>query len=69
MTSTISTEQAEIIVSKYGKLLSSTKPSIYGIPISSLPYKKEQIKIAIQSLILAIDNNDAEIQDYYLIVS
>lgn len=63
MTSTLSIEQAEIIVSEYGKLLSSTEPSIYGIAISLLPYGKEQIKIAIQTLILAIDKNDKKIQE------
>ena len=63
MTSTLSIEQAEIIVSEYGKLLSSTEPSIYGIAISLLPYGKEQIKIAIQTLILAVDKNDKKIQE------
>ncbi len=63
MTSTIDIEQAEIIVSEYGKLLSSTEPSLYGIAISRLPYDKEKIKIAIQSLILALDNKDKKIQD------
>ena len=63
MTSTISIEQAEIIVSEYGKLLSTTEPSIYGIAISRLPYEKEQIKIAIQTLILAIDKKDQKIHD------
>jgi hypothetical protein len=64
--STISIEQAEIIVSEYGKLLSVTKPSIYGIAISQLPYEKEQIKTAIQALLLALDNKnekDQKIQD------
>ena len=63
MTSLISTEQAEIIVSEYGQLLSTTKPSLYGIPISQLPYQKEQIKMAIQALLLAVDKNDTKIQD------
>lgn len=63
MTALISTEQAEIIVSKYGQLLSTTKPSVYGIPISQLPYEKEQIKMAIQALILAVDKNNTKIQD------
>lgn len=63
MTSSISTEQAEVIVSQYGKLLSITKPSIYGIPISQLPYEKEQIKMAIQTLLLAVDKTDTKIQD------
>jgi len=63
MTSLISTEQAEIIVSEYGKLLSNTKPSIYGIPLSRLPYEKEQIKSAIQALLLKIDKEDQKIQD------
>lgn len=63
MTSPISTEQAEIIVSEYGKLLSTTKPSIYGLPLSQLPYEKEQIKIAIQALLLALNEPDTKIQD------
>jgi len=63
MTSTIDIDQAEIIVSEYGKLLSSTEPSLYGIAISRLPYDKEKIKIAIQTLILAVDKNDTKIQD------
>lgn len=63
MTSTINIEQAEIIVSEYGKLLSTTEPSIYGIPLSHLPYDKEQIKIAIQTLVLAVDKEDKKIQE------
>lgn len=63
MESQISTEQAEIIVSEYGKLLSTTKPSIYGIPISHLPYEKEQIKVAIQVLLLAVNKTDEKIQE------
>ena len=54
-------EEAENIVSKYGKLLSTTEPSIYGTPISLLPYEKEEIKSAIQTLILAIE--DSKVQD------
>ena len=63
MNSLINTEQAEKIVGEYGQLLSTTKPSVYGIPISQLPYEKEQIKIAIQTLIFAVDKNDTKIQD------
>lgn len=63
MESQISTEQAEIIVSEYGKLLSTTKPSIYGIPISHLPYEKEQIKVAIQVILLAVNTTDKKIQE------
>ena len=63
MTSTISIEQAEIIVGEYGKLLSGIEPSIYGIQQSQLPYDKEQIKIAIQTLILAVDKQDQKIHD------
>lgn len=63
MTSALNIENAEIIVSEYGKLLSTIEPSIYGIAISQLPYTKEQIKIAIQTLILAVDKNDKKVQD------
>ena len=63
MPSTANIEQAEIIVGEYGKLLSGTEPSIYGIPLSLLPYEKEQIKIAIQTLILAVNKEDQKIHD------
>lgn len=63
MTSDQTLEEAEHIVSEYGKLLSTIEPSIYGTAISSLPYSKEQIKIAIQTLILAVDKNDLKVQD------
>lgn len=63
---TINIEEAEVIVSEYGKVLSVTEPSIYGIARSLLPYEKEEIKAAIQALILALDNedkNNQKIQD------
>lgn len=63
MESTISLDQAENIVGEYGKLLSGTEPSIYGLPLSLLPCEKEQIKIAIQTLILAIGKEDQKIYD------
>ena len=63
MALSISTEQAETIVSEYGKLLSETKPSIYGIPKSLLPYEKEQIKIAIQSILLSLSDTDEKIHE------
>lgn len=63
MTTTEDIEQAEIIVSDYGKLLSAIEPSIYGIPLSRLPYDKEVIKSAIQTLLLNIENNNSAIND------
>lgn len=63
MTSTANIKQAEIIVSQYGKLLSDIEPSIYGIEVSRLPYTKEMIKVAIQTLLLAIDKDDDKIQE------
>jgi len=63
MSSVMNLEQAEIIVGEYGKLLSATEPSIYGIAISKLPYSKEDIKSAIQTLILTIDKSDMTIHE------
>ena len=63
MASELTLDQAEHIVSEYGKLLSTIEPSIYGTAISQLPHTKEQIKIAIQTLILAVDKNDVKVQD------
>ena len=62
MTSKIDIEQAENIVSDYGKFLSSIEPSIYGIAMSRLPHDKELIKSAIQTLVLEIDKNNEKIQ-------
>ena len=56
-------EKAEIIINEYGKLLSSAKPCLYGISLSTLPYEKEEIKVAIQTLILTIDKNDKNIHE------
>lgn len=61
MTSTKDIEHAEIIVNDYGKLLSATEPSIYGIALSRLPYDKEVIKSAIQTLLLNIDDHQSDI--------
>lgn len=63
MTTKIDIEKAEIIVSDYGKFLSSIEPSIYGIAMSRLPHDKEIIKTAIQTLVLVIDKNDEKIQN------
>ena len=63
MSTTENIEQAEIIVSDYGKLLSTIEPSIYGTPLSMLPHDKEIIKAAIQTLLLNIENNNEAIND------
>ena len=56
-------EKAETIVSEYGKLLSTAEPCLYGISLSTLPYEKEKIKVAIQTLILSLDEKDKNIQE------
>ena len=56
-------EQAEIIVTNYGAVLSSIEPSIYGIAISKLPHEKEQIKTAIQTLLFNVNNEDEKIYE------
>lgn len=61
MTSTKDIGHAEIIVNEYGKLLSAIEPSIYGIALSRLPYDKEVIKSAIQTLLLNIDDHECEV--------
>lgn len=55
--------EAETIINEYGKLLSSVEPSIYGLPLSLLPYDKEQIKSAIQTLILSLPEDNEQIRD------
>ena len=59
----IDLNQAETIVSEYGKLLASIEPSIYGTPESKLPYSKEEIKTAIQVILISLDKDNPEITD------
>lgn len=61
MTLDIDFSQAEIIVNDYGKLLAETEPSIYGSPASLLPHEKEDIKAAIQTLLLNIEQDNPAI--------
>jgi hypothetical protein len=63
MATTEDIEQAEIIVSEYGKLLSVIEPSLYGTPVSRLPYDKEVIKSAIQTLLLNLESTNEGIND------
>lgn len=63
MATTEDIELAEIVVSEYGKLLSTIEPSLYGIPRSKLPYDKEVIKSAIQTLLLNIERSNEGIHD------
>ena len=55
--------QSEKIVQEYGNLLASLEPSLYGTKESLLPYPKEEIKVAIQTIILNIRNDQPEIYD------
>ena len=63
MTLNIDINQAHIIVGNYGKLLASIEPSIYGTPQSSLPYNKEEIKEAIQVILISLGKENPEIKD------
>lgn len=63
MTTDTDFTEAELILHEYGKLLSSVEPSIYGMPLSLLPYDKEQIKSAIQTLLLNLPEDSAQIRD------
>jgi hypothetical protein len=47
----ITLEDAQIILADYGNLLSTTQPSIYGLPESLLPHDKAAIKSAIKCLL------------------
>lgn len=53
-------EQAQNIVNGYGAILSGLKHVNTALPSSLLPYSKEQIKDAIQTLLWAIEDVDAE---------
>jgi len=47
---TLSLDEAQIILSDYGALLSTTEPSVYGLAESLLPHDKSTIKSAIKCL-------------------
>ena len=50
-TELLSLDDAQIILSDYGALLSTTEPSVYGLPESLLPHDKSVIKAAIKCLL------------------
>ena len=50
-TDTLSLDEAQIILSDYGALLSTTQPSVYGLAESLLPHDKAVIKSAIKFLL------------------
>lgn len=51
-------EQAESVVNTYGTLLNNLKHVNTALPVSMLPYKKETIKQAIQTLLWELDDLD-----------
>ncbi len=48
---TLSIIEAQIILNDYGRILSSTQPSVYGLSESLLPHDKSIIKSAIKCLL------------------
>jgi hypothetical protein len=54
-------EFSETVISAYGKLLATMEPSLYGLPLSKLPYTVTEIKDAIHSLLNVLDTQDANI--------
>ena len=59
----LSLDEAQIILSEYGALLSTTEPSIYGLPESLLPHDKSVIKAAIKCLLESDALTDARIRN------
>jgi len=62
-TDSVSIQEANAILKKYGKILSSFDQSSYGIPISKLPCDKQSIKNAIQLLLLELGNDQSNLQE------
>lgn len=54
---------AEMIIKSYGNVLSKSDISAYGVPLSSLPYPKNEIKQAIQLLLWEFGDKDESIRD------
>lgn len=54
---------AEMIIKGYGGVLSKSDISGYGVPLSSLPYPKNEIKQAIQLLLWEFGDKDDCIRD------
>ena len=53
--------QADEIVGTYGEILADATPVFFGLPISLLPYSKNQIKDAIQKLLIKLEPDNREI--------
>ena len=60
---TLSINEAQIILSDYGNLLSNTQPSVYGLPESLLPHDKSVIKSAIKCLLESEELSEAKIRN------
>jgi len=58
-----SIQDANILLSQYGKVLSVFDQSSYGIPLTKLPCDKIEIKNAIQLLLLELGTEDSKIQE------
>ncbi len=51
------------VVRDYGKVLAAADAGIYGIPESTLPYSKTQIREAIRHLLLRVDPANREVRE------
>lgn len=60
---TLSLDEAQIILSDYGALLSTTQPSVYGMAESLLPHDKLTIKSAIKLLFESEELSDPKIRN------
>jgi hypothetical protein len=56
-------ENAERIVNAYGDLLAKLEQVSYAHPLSKLPFEKQQIKQAIQTLLWELDDADDRIRN------
>lgn len=56
-------EEAERIVNAYGELLAQLEQTAYAHPSSCLPFTKDQIRQAIQTLLWELDEADEQIRN------
>lgn len=54
---------AEQILADYGRILATSQPSGYGMPISLLPYSKDAIKDAIQLVLTTLGQAEPQLHE------
>lgn len=55
--------RAQTVVREYGNFLATANPTVYAIPVSSLPHPKQEIQDAIQLLLWEVGDADETVRN------